>query len=169
MKPVLFFRPQQMDHTENRTCELGNDRCKRRRTDTHTEAADEKQVEHNVDARRHDQIDQRVAAVTDGLQDADENVIHDKSEGTRKIRAEILNRLRKHIGRRSHQHQDLRCQIHADHSQCKTGRDSEGHGRVNCLLQIVSVFRSIVPRDDNTGTHRDTIDETDHQKDQISR
>ena len=38
VKPVLFFRPQQMDHTENRTCELGNDRCKCRCSDTHAEA-----------------------------------------------------------------------------------------------------------------------------------
>lgn len=140
MKPVLFFRPQQMDHTENRTCELGNNRCKRRRTDTHTEAADEKQVEHNVDARRHDQIDQRVAAVTDGLQDADENVIHDKAERTRKIRAEILDGLRQDIGRRSHQHQNFRCQVHTDHSQRNTGRQAEGHGRVDGFLQILWFF-----------------------------
>ena len=50
-----------------------------------------KQVEHNIDARRHDQIDQRVAAVADGLQDADENVIHDKTKRSCKIRTEILD------------------------------------------------------------------------------
>ena len=99
-----------------------------------------KQVEYYIDARRHDQIDQRVAAVADRLQDADENVIHDKAKRSCEIRTEILNRLRKHIGRRSHQHQDLRCQIHADRSQGKTRRKTESHGRVNRLLQICLCF-----------------------------
>ena len=110
-----------------------------------------------------------MAAVTDGLQDADENVIHDKAERTRKIRAEILDGLRQDIGRRSHQHQNFRCQVHTDHSQRNTGRQAEGHGRVDGFLQIFVVFRPIIPCNHNTGTHRDTVDKTDHQEDQISR
>ena len=129
-----------------------------------------KQVEHNVDARRHDQINQRVAAVTDGLQDADENVIHDKAERTCKIRTEILDGLRQDIGRCSHQHQNFRCQVHTDHSQ---GKSPAARPKATVVwiafCRSFLVFRSVIPRNHDTGTHRDTIDEADHQKDQIAR
>ena len=140
MKTILFLRPQQMDHAENRACELGNDRCKRRRTDPHAKPSDKKQVEHNIDARRYDQIDQRVTAVANGLQDADENVIHDKTKRSCKIGTEIFDGLRQDIGRCSHQHKDFRRQIHAKHSQRYTGRQAERHGRMDRFLQIFPVF-----------------------------
>ena len=169
MKTILFLRPQQMDHAENRACELGNDRCKRRRTDPHAKPSDKKQVEHNIDARRYDQIDQRVTAVANGLQDADENVIHDKTKRSCKIGTEIFDGLRQDIGRCSHQHKDFRRQIHAKHSQRYTGRQAERHGRMDRFLQIFPVFRSVIPCNHDTGAHCDTVNKTNHQKDQIAR
>ena len=50
-----------------------------------------KQVEYYIDARRQDQINQRMAAVADGLQDSDENIIHDKAKRSCEIRTEILD------------------------------------------------------------------------------
>ena len=88
----------------------------------HAKPSDKKQVEHNIDARRYDQIDQRVTAVANGLQDADENVIHDKTKRSCKIGTEIFDGLRQDIGRCSHQHKDFRRQIHAKHSQRCTVR-----------------------------------------------
>ena len=164
--PVIVFDG---NGTENRTCELGNSCRKRRCADSHAKTCDKKEVQHNIDARGYDQINQRMAAVSYGLQDTDKNVIHYKAERTGKVGSEICNRLRQNIGRCSHQHQDFRCQIHTDRSQGKSCRKTKSHGRVNHLLQIFPVFRSVVPRDDDTGTHRDTIDEADHQKNQIAR
>ena len=168
IKTVLLFRPQQMDQTENRTCELGNSCRKRRCADSHAKTCDKKEVQHNIDARGYDQINQRMAAVSYGLQDTDKNVIHYKAERTGKVGSEICNRLRQNIGRRSHQYQNFRCQVHAGHRQDQTGCQAECHSRVDRLLQFFVIFLPIISRNHDTGTHGNAINKAHHQKNQIS-
>ena len=72
-------------------------------------AAYKQQIQQYINDRRNDQINQRMSAVSNRLQNPYKNIVHDHSDRACKISAEIGDRFRKHLCGCSHQHQDLRC------------------------------------------------------------
>ena len=64
---VLRAFAGQPPETEESADKLGEDRCKGGCADAEAEDGDKQQVQHNVDGGRHDQVNERVAAVPDGL------------------------------------------------------------------------------------------------------
>ena len=122
-------------------------------------------IQHDVDERRYNQIDQWVAAVPHGLQDADKYVVHDEGQGACKIRTEIDGRFRKYIGRSSHPDQNHRRQYYTDHGQRRPCGKAEGNGSVNGLLNVIVPSGAVIPGDNHTGSDRDAIKETYQKED----
>ena len=106
-----------------------------------------------------------MAAVTDGLQDADKHVVHDEGKRACKIRTEIDGGFRKYIGRSSHPDQNNRRQYHTDHGQHHPCGKTEGNGGVNGLLHVTVPSGTVIPGDDHTGSDCDAIEETYQEED----
>ena len=169
LQPVIFLHPHQMHHTENRADKLGYSRCQGCRSHSHAKSCDKEDIQHHIHTGGNNQIDQRMAAVPHRLQDSNENIVHDYTQRTCKIGLKIYNRFRKYICRCSHQYQNLRCQIHSRSRQCDSGHQTEGCGCMNRSLEIILVFRPIIPGNYHTSSHGNTVNKTYHQENQISR
>lgn len=130
---------------------------------------DKQQVQHNVDGGRHDQVNERVAAVPDRLQNAHKNIVHDKGEGAEKINAEIDRGFGQHIGGRSHPDQDAGSQDGAEHGQKNARGKPESNRRVDGFLHFLYFLCAVIPGDDNPCAHGYSLKETDHQKNQVAR
>ena len=118
---------------------------------------------------RHPLIYQRMASITDRLQNSNKDIVHDNTHRPCKICTEIHNRFREHVRRSSHQYQDLWCQKHSQNCQRSTGHKSKCNRCMDCLLQAVSFFGSVISCNNNTCTHGNAVNKTYHQKNQISR
>ena len=168
LQPVIFLHPHQMHHTENRADKLGYSRCQGCRSHSHAKSCDKEDIQHHIHTGGNNQIDQRMAAVPHRLQDSNENIVHDYTQRTCKIGLKIYYRFRKYICWCSHQYQNLRCQIHSRSRQCDSSHQTEGCGCMNRSLEIILVFRPIIPGNYHTCSHGNTVNKTYHQENQVS-
>ena len=136
--------------------------------DAPMEHTDKQQVERDVHKRRQDQVIQRVAAVSHGLQDADAEVIHDDGYGARKIHPEIVDGVRQHVRIRLHEAQQLRRERHAEHRQHDARRQAEGQRRMDGRLEFLVVLRAVVACDDDARADGDAVEKADEQEDQTA-
>ena len=109
-----------------------------------------------------------MGTVTDGLQNADKEVVHDKGKWAGKVDPEISNRVWKYRLRCSHKHQDLWCGNDTDNGKDHAADQSEANGCMDGLLQIRNVSGTVIFGNDDTGSDGDSIKKTDHKKDQIT-
>ena len=93
-----------------------------------------------------------MGTVTDGLQNADKEVVHDKGKWAGKVDPEISNRVWKYRLRCSHKHQDLWCGNDTDNGKDHAGDQSEANGCMDGLLQIRNVSGTVIFGDDDTGS-----------------
>ena len=166
---VFFFHTQQMNHTEQCTDKLWNCGCKCCWSDSHAKTCDKENIQNDIDTGRNNQIYQWMASITDRLQNSNKDIVHDNTHRPCKICTEIHNRFREHVRRSSHQYQDLWCQKHSQNCQRSTGHKSKCNRCMDCLLQAVSFFGSVISCNNNTCTHGNAVNKTYHQKNQISR
>ena len=64
--------------------------------------------------------------------------------------------------------QDFRRKDHADCRKGHARRQAEGNGRMDRALEPFCLPRSVIPRHNDSGAHRNTIEKAYHQKDQIA-
>lgn len=107
-------------------------------------------------------------AVSDGLQDADKNVIEDERQRAHKINPEIQQGIGQDVCRCAHPDQHLRSEDQTDDRQQNTGDNPEGNIRMDCTLQTVDLSCSIIAGDYNACAHCDTVEKSNHQKNQTS-
>ena len=148
--------------------ELRNTRGQCGRPDTPMEHTDKQQIERDVHKRRQDQVIQRVAAVSHGLQDANAEVIHDDGYGARKIHPEIVDGVRQHVRIRLHEAQQLRRERHAEHRQHDARRQAEGQRRMDGRLEFLVVLRAVIACDDDARADGDAVEKADEQEDQTA-
>ena len=148
--------------------ELRNTRGQCGRPDPPMEHTDKQQIERDVHKRRQDQVIQRVAAVSHGLQDANAEVIHDDGYGARKIHPEIVDGVRQHVRIRLHEAQQLRRERHAEHRQHDARRQAEGQRRMDGRLEFLVVLRAVVACDDDARADGDAVEKADEQEDQTA-
>ncbi len=77
---VFVGASKQLDQAQAYADKLRDHSGKRGGADPEVESSDQHQVEYDVDHGRDDQIDQRMAAVSDRLQDANGEIIHHESQ-----------------------------------------------------------------------------------------
>ena len=110
-----------------------------------------------------------MTSITNRLQNSNKNVVHDNTHRTCKVCTKIYNGFRENIRRSPHQHQDLWRQKHSQNSQDRTGRKTKCNGCMDCLLQAVSFFGTVISGNNYTRTHGNTVNKTYHQENQVSR
>lgn len=166
---VLRALAGQPPETEESADKLGENRGEGGGADAEAEDGDKQQVQHNVDGGRHDQVNERVAAVPDGLQNAHKDIVHDKGEGTEKINTEVDRGLWQHIGGCPHPDKDAGSQDGARNGQKDARGKPESNRRVDGFLHFFYFLRAVIPGDDNSRAHGYSLKETDHQKNQVAR
>lgn len=165
---VRAFAAHQAEQAKRHAHQLGNGRRRGGGPYAHVEHADKEQVEHDVDEGRNHQVLQRVATVADGLQNAHADVIEHESQRAGEIGAEIADGIGQNRLRRIHQPQHHRGERDADNRQQRARDEAEGQQRVDGLLYAVVILRAEIARDDDARAHRDAVDQTDHQEDQVT-
>ena len=103
-------------------------------------------------------------AVADGVQDADEDVIHHRKDGTAEVVTEIDDRLGHNLGGSSHPAQYGWSKCNACDGQRDTGAKTEGDGGMYGLAQGVVLLCTEGAGDDHAGSHSNSVEEADHQK-----
>ena len=86
-----------MDEAENGADTLGKGGSQGGGTHTQLQNRNEQQIQYDVDKGGEDQIIQRMLAVTDGMENAYKDVVHDGEDGTAEIIAKIDDGLGKYI------------------------------------------------------------------------
>ena len=109
-----------------------------------------------------------MAAVADRLQDAHADIVEHKGQRTGEICAEIADGVGQNGFRRIHQPQHHGGERHADDRQQRARDEAERQQRVDGLLHAVVVLRAEITRDDHACAHRNAVDQTDHQENQVA-
>ena len=167
-EPVILLNLHQPDTAKNRADALGNGGCQGGRAHTHMEHRHEQQVQHNVHHGGDHQIDQRMAAVAQGMEDAHEDIVHDGEHRTAEIKAEIADRLGHDLFRSAHPPQNGGGKHHTDDAQGNTSRQTEGHIRMDGPAHGCKISGSIVPGDDHACTHGHTVEKAHQHEDQAA-
>ena len=159
---------EQMDEAHGGAESLGKGSSQSRGSDAPSEHTNEQQVQYDVYAGGDDKIVKRMPAVTEGMQDAHEDIIHHGKQGTHEIIPEIRDGLGKYIRGGVHPAQDRGCEAYTQDGQKHTDHKAHSQVSVDRFAQGVIVLCAIIPRDDHACTHGDAVEETDHQEDQTS-
>ena len=108
-------------------------------------------------------------AVTHGLQDPYEKIIHDKCKRSCKINPEIRKRFRQHFRRCSHQYQYLWSCYDPDDCQDNSADYAERDCCMDGLFQIFSVPCTEIFSCHYTGSDSNPVKKTYQQKNQVAR
>ena len=165
---ILSLGTNQLEHAQKGADQLGNGGRQCRSFDTGMKNSDEHQVEHHIDHRRNDQIVQRMAAVTYCLQNTYKDIVHDKAQRTHKVDLKISHRVGHNIFRCAHPDQNLRRKDDTDKGHDYACYQTKGNRRMNSGVQALLIPRTKIAGDNNACTDRNTIEETDQQKDQVT-
>ena len=168
IQTVGFLDPHQMDEAENHADTLGKGGGQSGRAYTQLQNCHKQQIQNDVDEGGEDQIIQRMAAVTHGVKNAHEDIVHDREDGTAEIVAEIDDRLGKHVLGGAHPLQNGGGKGDTQNGQKDTCGKAEGHIRVDGDAHILMVLSAEEFCDDHTGTHGNTVEETHKHVDQAS-
>ena len=108
-------------------------------------------------------------AVSYGLKDSYHEVVHDKGKRTAKINTEISNGVRKYFRRRSHKDKDLRRRKDSYKSKDHSADQAKCHNGVDRPLNNMIPLCSVILGNNYSGADCQSVEESHHQKDQISR
>lgn len=158
------FFPQKPPAAENCTDALRDCSGKRCRADSPMEVTNKQQVQHHIYKRGKDEIVQRMAAVSNCVEYADKNVVHNGENSTEEIVAEVNNRLWEYVGGGSHPAKNGRSEYNTGCRKHDSAAESKGYICVNGFLHGFIVFCAEVPGNDNTGTHGKTVEKAYHHK-----
>ncbi len=166
---IRSINTQQMQQTKQCAEPLRNGGGNSGRSDTEAEYSHKQHIKCNIEKSGENQIIQRVSAVADGMKNPDENVVHHNKNGPEKIIAEICDGFRENLIGCAHPLQNDWGQRNPCNSQHNADHQTECNGCVNGFAHIFKLFCS-----ENTGNHDpcahgNTIEKTDHHKNQTAR
>ena len=169
-KTVIFRNTaHQAETAEQGADTLGNGGSQSRRTDTKAKIAHQQKIQSNVDEGGENQVVQRVLAVTDGVEDANKNIVHHGKEHAVGVISEIGDGLGQNTVGRLHPTQDGGGECDTQHRQqdacCQTESNIGMHGP----FQGIMIFGTETFCDQNTGTHGNALKEAHHHMDQAGR
>ena len=107
-------------------------------------------------------------AVAYGVEDSHKDIVHYGEQGTVEIETEIGNGLGHYLCRGAHPAQNRGSKGHAQNRQRNAGGEAEGDVRVNRPAHGGIVPGTVVPGDDDAGTHCHAVEESHHHEDQAS-
>ncbi len=107
-------------------------------------------------------------AVTYGLQNTDEDIVHNKGKGTEEINPEVDRGFGEHVRRRSHPYEDARGQNGSRHGQQDTGCDTERNRGMYCMLHFLYFLCPVISGDHDSGAHGDPVKKSYHKKNQVA-
>ena len=162
------IHPQQMDQAQKGADTLGDGGGNGGRAYTEAKSRHKQQVQADIDKRGYDQIEQGVFAVAYGVENAHENVIHDRKQTAAEVKTEIFDGLGQHFRRCAHPAQDHRRQADTHNGQHRTGHKAEGNGCVDGLAHGVILLGTESTGNDHTGTHSQAVEKADHHEDQTA-
>ena len=157
-----------MDKTKNRADTLRDGGGHGGGTNAPAEAGHEQHIQHYIDRGGENEVIQGMLAITDGVEDAHENVVHHREDRAAEIESEILNGLGEYIGGSAHPSKDHGRQCHTGYCQYGACGKAKGNGGMDGLGHGVILFGTVGPGNDNAGTHGNTVEKTDHHKDEAA-
>ena len=109
-----------------------------------------------------------MAAVTYGMQDAYEDIVHDGKDRTAEIKPEVGNGLGKYISGGAHPFEDRGRKNNTRNGQDRTGSKTEGHIGMNGQPHGLVVPCAKAAGNYDTGTHGNAVEKANHHKDQTA-
>ncbi len=109
-----------------------------------------------------------MTAVTYGLQDTDEDIVHNEGKGTEEINPEVDRGFGEYVCRCSHPYEDARGQNGSRYGQQDTGRDTERNRGMYRILHFLHFFCSVISGDHDSGAHGNPVKKSNHKKNQVA-
>ena len=119
-----------VDQAEHAAHGLGERRGDGRGPDPPVKYADEEQIKRHIRERGEDEVEERPAAVADGVHDAGADVVEHDGDDAEEVVAEVLDGLGQHLGVSTHPDEESGREQHARYGEDEAGADAEGEVRV---------------------------------------
>ena len=107
-------------------------------------------------------------AVAPCLENAHQRYVHDVSDRTGKIPAEVFDGFRKHILRGPHQLEQHRSDDNSEHRQENSGDESERHRRMHGGMHLFIILCADVLANNNACADENAVDKADQQKNKVA-
>lgn len=168
MKSVVLRTFQKLDQAEDGADKLRDNGRKGSAPHTHMESSYKQKIQNHVYHGRNNQVNQRVCAVSHGLQNAYEDIVKYKCNGATEINAEIGSGIWKHIFRCPHPYQQNGSEQKADYSEQYACYQSECYRGVDGLLYLIDLSGPIVSGNDDACADGNAVEKAYHQENEAS-
>ena len=162
------LQAEQTDAAKQGADSLGNGGGESCGAHAHVQYTHKKQIQHHIHDGRENQIVKGMAAVSHGVENTHKDIVHDGKNCTAEVKPEIFYGILNYICRCPHPPKNGWGKDNAQHGQQAAANQAEGDVCMNGQIHFLVVLGSVVPGDDNAGTHGQAVEKAYKQENEIT-